>query len=71
MLARAQRLFLDLVVGVILSVLERPSVQAQITNMVTNECTALLTALEVKQAQETEESPLNGLVTWAYVCATG
>jgi len=71
MLARFQSLLVDLLIGTILSVLERPSIQAQIAAMAERECIALLNALDNKQDIAMAANPSNGLVTWAYVCATG
>jgi len=71
MLARFQSLLVDLIIGTILTVLERPSVQAQVATMAERECISLLAALEDRQAGSLAQSPSNGLVNWAYVCATG
>jgi len=71
MLARFQSLLVDLLIGTILTVLERPSVQATLSDMAERECLALITALSTKQNNAIAADPSNGLVTWAYVCATG
>jgi len=71
MLARFQSLLVDLLIGTILTVLERPSVQATLSDMAERECLALITALVAKQDAAIATEPSNGLVNWAYVCATG
>jgi len=69
MFARFRTLAVNLVLGTLLAVLERPAVQDRIVAMVERESIALLAALEEKQAESGVASM--GLVNWAYVCATG